>query len=291
MSARPNRRTAAQERGLVVALPPFGLDAGPPADLAIRPQGEFIAAEIDGVDLATPPDAATKALLRRTLATYGVFVLRDQTLSSRQLVDYAAVFGPPLAAASSSTGATMLPGWPELEVVSNVAWGGTARDALAAGDDGWRGGLDAAAHEGGVCLYAIEAAEDAGALAFVSAFEAYQRLPEGLKAKARDLSVLRGARPGGSAVPAGRPLVLVDPETGRAALQLGDLRGARIAGLSAAAAERLIDELWEYGVGASAVWHHRLTAGDVLHWDPRFVLVRAAPAAGRFILWRARHGL
>jgi len=265
--------------------------AAPRRDPVIRARGDFVGVEVANVDFSEPLGREAKQLLADILAIYGAFVVRDQTLSTRQLVDHVSQFGRARRAMPSGKGTASLPGWPEVEVISNEAWGATARDALAAGDSEWRSGFAWGDGHGGTCLHAIEVPEEGGDLHFISTFEAYQRLPEGLKGTIRDLSILRGQRPGGSSAPASQPLVRIEPMTGRPALQLGRWKGARIAGYSAAASERLLAELWEYGVRAASTWTHRFMPGDFLHWDDRWVMVKADPMPkdSDFILWRTRY--
>ncbi len=56
-------------------------------DCAITPLSEHTGAEVHGVDLARPVDAALRARLNQAFVRHSVLVLRDQHLSPQQLLD------------------------------------------------------------------------------------------------------------------------------------------------------------------------------------------------------------
>src|SRR5215470_15540025 len=55
-----------------------------------------LGAEISGVDLSRPIDAATREALSRALADHLALVFRDQSLTPPQYLAAASVFGPPM---------------------------------------------------------------------------------------------------------------------------------------------------------------------------------------------------
>ena len=66
------------------------------AELAVTPLHPSLGAEIAGVDLARPLDAAMRAALARALAEHLVLVFRDQAFTPEQYLAGAAAFGPPM---------------------------------------------------------------------------------------------------------------------------------------------------------------------------------------------------
>jgi alpha-ketoglutarate-dependent 2,4-dichlorophenoxyacetate dioxygenase len=63
-------------------------------DIAPRPLHPHIGAEITGIDLAQPIDAATIDAIWTAIDRHAVLVFRDQRLTDAQLRDFAALFGP-----------------------------------------------------------------------------------------------------------------------------------------------------------------------------------------------------
>src|SRR5262249_9564949 len=66
------------------------------ARLKITPLHPSLGAEIIGVDLGKPIDAATRQALSRALADHLALVFRDQTLTPAQYLAAASAFGPPM---------------------------------------------------------------------------------------------------------------------------------------------------------------------------------------------------
>src|ERR1044071_8495327 len=66
------------------------------ADITITPLHPSLGAEVSGVDLSKPLDAATREALSRGLAEHLALVFRDQSLTPEQYLDAATAFGPPM---------------------------------------------------------------------------------------------------------------------------------------------------------------------------------------------------
>jgi alpha-ketoglutarate-dependent taurine dioxygenase len=81
-----------------------------------------------------------------------------------------------------------------------------------------------------------------------------------------------------------RPVVKVHPETGRKSIYTG--RHAHgLAGMSAEASERYLDELLEWACQPPRVYRHAWSVGDLVVWDNRCLMHRACPYDER----HARH--
>src|SRR6266850_2617184 len=66
------------------------------ARLQITPLHPSLGAEVAGVDLSQPIDAATREALAHALADHLALVFRDQSLTPAQYLAAASVFGPPM---------------------------------------------------------------------------------------------------------------------------------------------------------------------------------------------------
>ena len=64
--------------------------------MAIRPLHRSLGAEISGVDLSAPIDAATRDALSHALADHLALVFHDQSLTPEQYLAAAGMFGPPM---------------------------------------------------------------------------------------------------------------------------------------------------------------------------------------------------
>src|SRR5258708_493990 len=65
-------------------------------ELTITPLHPSLCAEVTGLDLARPIDAATRAALARAVGEHLALVFRDQSLTPAQYLAAATVFGPPM---------------------------------------------------------------------------------------------------------------------------------------------------------------------------------------------------
>src|SRR5881227_970009 len=65
-------------------------------DITVKPLTASIGAEISGLDLARPLDAATRAALAEALAEHLALVFHDQELTPEQYLAAAAAFGAPM---------------------------------------------------------------------------------------------------------------------------------------------------------------------------------------------------
>jgi taurine dioxygenase len=141
----------------------------------------------------------------------------------------------------------------------------------------------------GSFLYARRVPPEGGDTYWANMYLAYETLPASLKGEVerrmavhdatynsagmlrkgyRDITDPREA-PG-----ARHPLVRVHGETGRKSLFLGRRRNSYIIGLSLAASEALLDELWAHAAQPQFIFRQQWRPGDVLVWDNRCTLHR-----------------
>ncbi|WP_226575622.1 TauD/TfdA dioxygenase family protein [Acuticoccus sediminis] len=277
-------------------------------DLAIRilPASETVGAIVTGVDLSQRLHPGTIQILKDALARHLVLVYRDQDLAPDDLVRYSRQFGELDPAPLSEWGRQCLPGHEEIYLISNIVENGRPIGALGAGESEWHSDMNfEKVPPFGSCLYGVEVPKDGGNTGFISAFAAYERLPDDLKAFIEDLSLKHDATTNsGGALRKGHvaptdltvspgeihPLVKVDPETGRKALFLGRRRYAYVMDLPIADSEALLDELWYHVTELTPSWHHRWRVCDLVQWDNRWTMHRRDPFPGdqRRLMYRTQ---
>ncbi|CAO3456286.1 dioxygenase, TauD/TfdA family [Azospirillum argentinense] len=258
-----------------------------------HPVSPTLGAEIRGIDLSRPLDAATAAALAAALDRHLVLVFRDQTLSDADLVRVSGHFGPLDKAPITEHGRLHAPGFEEVYVISNVTEQGRPIGALGAGESVWHADmtyLETPPYASS--LYALEVPEEGGDTGFISMFAAHDALPEDLRRRIDGLSIKHDsttnsggylrqgfAPPTDLATSPGtvHPLVIAHPASGRKALLLGRRPHACIPGLPPAESEALLDAVWEAAVRPELSWHHRWRVGDLVMWDNRWTMHRRDP--------------
>jgi taurine dioxygenase len=133
-----------------------------------------------------------------------------------------------------------------------------------------------------------------GDTGFIDQIEAYEALPDRLKAKAEQLNVLYAFHYDASKTPFGKrperclnlsdrivqaarhervarrsihPMVFRQPETGRKVLNISPWWADGIEGMENAEGRALLDELIEHGTDPALAYWHRWQPSDILLWD------------------------
>jgi taurine dioxygenase len=257
------------------------MDTIAPVRLDIRRLAPTIGAEVVGLDLRRPIDAATAAALRQAWYDHAVLLVRGQELSEDDQARYGEVFGP-LALAHATRRA---PGRHQsIMLISNIRENGKPIGALPDGEMFFHSDLCYTEHPvAGTMLYSIEVPKTGGNTLFADQYAAYDTLPEamkacidGLRATNRyeigyDVTIRRGrASPDAPAWTHG--MVRVHPKTGRKALYVNRLMTHDIEGMSEAEAETLLDQLYDHQEQRRFVYEHIWRPGDVILWDNRCTL-------------------
>ncbi|MEX2451190.1 MAG: TauD/TfdA family dioxygenase [Rhodospirillales bacterium] len=267
--------------------------------IGVVSSGAAVGAEIRGVDLSQPADAAVKATLNAAWADHSVLLFRDQTLSDEQLLDAARIFGEP-----QPVGFRLLKDkseqsdvkFPELIAVSNRETEGTDEmDNAGLGDAEVEWHSDNSYIETppkASVLYALVIPPHGGNTGFCNQYLAYETLPDGIRLHIESLRAKHDAsrnsggylRPGfklpetPEEVPGPfHPLVRTHPVTKRKALYLGRRRqfpSQFIEGWNEIDSTELLDFLWKHATQARFVWTHRWRKGDLVIWDNRCVMHR-----------------
>ena len=254
----------------------------------VTPTGT-VGAIVTGVQLAAAT-ASQIAAIEEAWYAHDVLIVPRQELTDDDLLAFSRHLGqldaPRVVAAFRNNRSPA--GYPEIFVVSNrVDEHGNAIGDLGSGEVFWHSDLSYQPDPPDASmLYALEIPATGGDTSFSSMKAALAAMPAALRARIAGLGLKHDAtraacgqlRRGMAAhdpreSPGARhPLVIEHPVSGAAALYLGRRPNAYIPGLSLAASEQLVDELWSYV--DTAVYTHRWTVGDVVLWDNRSVMHR-----------------
>ena len=248
--------------------------------LDITPISEALGAEVAGLDLRAPLDAATVAAIEDAWHEHIVLVFRDQDLDEDAQLCFAAQFGelgerarPPERRAEGAgyNAAIML--------VSNVRENGVPIGSLRDGEMWFHHDMSyTEAPYKGTMLYGIEIPSVGGNTLFANMYKAYDRLSEATKKRIRGMRALHvydfalRERVDVAGDISGykhriQPVAVTHPVTGRKALYVNPLITARIEDTPADESEKLLDELFEFTRDDRLIYEHVWRPGDLLMWD------------------------
>ena len=263
-----------------------------------------LGAEIRGIDISAPLDAAVVAGLRTAWLENLVLVFRGQSLSDDALVSFSRRFGE----------LDRVPGWepyspdghPEVLVVSNVKQAGTAIGVLGDGEAAWHTDMSYLADPPTASLlYSWEIPPDGGDTNFMNMYAALAAMPPELRGEIEHASLNHDSSEDSSgrlrdgfapvsdvsqAPGACHPVIRVHPETGRQALFLGRRLNAYVLGMPVAESEELLDRIWQFCTQEQFVYRHRWKKGDLVMWDNRCTMHRRDPfdPASRRVMHRTQ---
>lgn len=266
--------------------------------LQVRSLHPLFAAEMLGADLRAPPSAELVAAVDDAMARYAVLVIRDQSIDDAQQIRFARQFGPlelpPHMGLKGAHGARRVS--PELYDVSNLA-----ADGNFLPQDSLRHASNKANEEFHTdssfnmlptkwsLLMAHIVPPERGDTIFVDTRAAWDALPPELQARAHGAVAehnfwkTRG-RSGYNVItedmkrampPARHNLVRVIPESGRTALYIGE-HATHIVGWPREEGEAFLAELNAFATQPQFRYTHHWRAGDLVIWDNRCTLHRAA---------------
>lgn len=267
----------------------------------IRPLSEHTGVEITGVDVRRLDEEGFRSIYDAWLE-YGVAVVRDQTLEIGDFIAYSQRFGHVVPHPSRSTRHPDRPEVTVLGVGKFDANGKLNEEIYRRGAASWHtdGAYDEVPFKA-TQLYALAVPSRGGDTHFSSMHRAWDALPERLKSKIegrKGAFTYGGGKRGSDALlnpedrghaPVFHPLVRTHSETGRKSLYFDPGKIVYVEGLAPAESDALIDELEERMVVADARYDHHWRVGDIVIWDNRCMVHRAAgdyPPEEDRIHWR-----
>jgi taurine dioxygenase len=264
-----------------------------------------LGADVLGIDISRPLSPDEVEQINRAWADHLVLRFRGEPdVPVEKLADFSRNFGEldkaPIG--SHKMGADF--DWPhrEITIISNVKVGDTPIGGLGYGEASWHSDMTYnPLPPKGSCLYAAEIPAVGGNTSFANMYEAYEKLPAELKARADGLRCVHDASRNSAGelrlgyeditdarktVGATHPVVRTHPVTGKRGLFLGRRRGAYLVGLPLDESEALLDELWAHATRPEFVWTQVWRLGDTIMWDNRCTMHRRDsfdPAARRLM--------
>ena len=252
----------------------------------LLPLSEHTGVEAKGVDLSRPLDEETRSLLNQAFVKHSVLVIRDQTLTARQLRDAVQNFGEIFPQHNTRFS---LPECPEIHYLSN-------KDRYPDGSRYIPGAGYHTDHSNAeippkaTLLLAIELPTSGGDTQYVNMAAAYDALPEATKKQIAGLKAMHvyqsnlstrklmtlGDEAKKSLPPAVyHPIVRTHPENGRKAIYINPIRIETIAGMKETDAQLLLCELLQHAIQERFQYRHKWKQGDLVMWDNRCLLHKA----------------
>jgi taurine dioxygenase len=256
------------------------------SDITACQTGAPLGAEIRGVDLAQPLGDAAVARINQLWLEHEVIYFRAQALTPQQHISVSERFGEVEVHVRADC---CRPDYPKIFVVSNIIENGKP---IGAGDAGTRWHFDGCCTEKpsrGSLLYAkIVPTKDGVALGdtmFSSMTRAYQALPAEMKQRLRGMKAVNSYAKGYyrpiratkrpeltpdqmKKVPNIEvPVVRRHPFTGKPCLFVNETFTARIAHVSEAESNELLDYLFKHVSSPQFIYRHNWREGDLLAWD------------------------
>jgi taurine dioxygenase len=253
-------------------------------DCTIAPLSAHTGAEVIGMDLRRPVDAALRARLNRAFVEHSVLVFRDQRLSPQQVLAAVQLFGEVLPQHNTKFA---LPECPQIHYVSNQDFYPDGKRYIP-GEGYHTDHSNAVEPPKATVLHAVKLPDRGGDTQYVNMHRAYDALPDAMKRRIdgmRALHVYQSrfserklmALPETARVPDGvwHKLVRTHPESGRRSIYLNPIRTEAIDGMEEADALALLDDLLAHATQPQFEYRHQWRQGDMVMWDNRCLLHKA----------------
>jgi len=265
--------------------------------LQLKPLHPLFVAEVSGIDIAKPIDAATVRAIDDAMDKYGVLVFRGQPLDQDQQVAFASRFG------TLDSGLKKLyPGQPsrfrheEMIDISNVKTDGSLHAATDRktisnyANQLWHSdsSFERPAAKYSMLSCVLPTAKG-GQTEYCDLRAAYDALPEDMKAEIANLHSVHAAmhsriwlgdQPSEAELakmpPVEWPMVRTHSGSGRKVLWVG-IHATHVVEKVFAEGRMLLLELMEHATQREFVFRHEWKAGDLVIWDNRATLHRGRP--------------
>lgn len=252
-------------------------------EFAITALSDLMAAEVTGLNLASPLDTAVRRQINTAFLEYRLLVFRDQNLTKEEQVAFTEQFGTLERHTTRNRGTADLP---LVHIVSNLNEDGKpmgrVRSDMWHTDKSFRPAPSMA-----TILHAVTLPPEGGDTVFVDMHAAYDGLDAATKDEIVDLRVVHSwelsrenegrvmsAEELADAPDNAHPLARVHPETGRTAIFVG-MHASHIEGKPFDEGRALVLRLEEHATQPRYQYRHSWRPGDLLMWDNRCLLHRA----------------
>jgi taurine dioxygenase len=228
-----------------------------------------VGAQVTGLRVG-PLEEGQVRVLRALLAEHGVLVMRGQDVDDEAFTMFLRSFGD----LAFTVGETPVPGWPDLNLITNVGRSDPPRSTFHTDTSYVRNPPAYTA------LRAVAVPDCGGQTLFTNQYLAHDSLPATLRRQLEGRTithVVTGLDLDDSEETSARhPVLQAHPVSGRTVLYLSSpARCVDISGMPARQAADVIDFLFAHSTREDNVHRHDWSAGDVVMWDNRCVLHRA----------------
>jgi len=252
------------------------------ARLDVVPLSKHIGAEIRGIDLRDPLDAATMDAIHQAWLDHSVLLFRGQSFSQEDLLRVTGCFGElaPLSRPPKffPEGYSRL--LPNIMMISNIRENGETIGALPDGEMNFHHDqIHAEVPHNGTLLYSLEIPSHGGDTLFASGYAAYDTLDPAIKRKLEGRrafhhynygTTTRGGAGGVEAFSESvHPVFRTHDETGRKAIYVNRLMTVRIDDLPQHESDALLNALFDHSENPEFVYRHVWRVGDLVVWDNR----------------------
>ncbi len=259
----------------------------------VNPISPVLGAEVTGLDLAEPPGDNLIGDIRQSwLEAGGLLVIRNQTLTTEQHIEFSSHFGPLFGAPGETplqdtVSRYLHPDHPEIYRVSNQTENGEPTGRAGAGTD-WHSDVSFKPRPAAASiLHAIEVPASGGDTLFCNLAAAYDALSGAMKEM---ISTLRAhhdfaqtaatqfAKPivvGDDLKGANRavhPVVRTHAETERKSLYVNPGMTTELENFEPKESAALLGILFRHATRPEFCYRHRYAQGDVVMWDNRSLM-------------------
>lgn len=272
----------------------------------VRKLHPALGAEVRGVDMRQPVDAAALGELHDIWMEHMVLVFPEQHVTDAEHVAFTRYFGEPEIFHQKIIKSERIK---EIFRVSNV----DESNNLMPSDDPisqqlslaqfWH--TDSSYRQSpctGALLHGVEISRSGGETQFTNLYQVYDALPDSLKSqiegrKARhnfgNMHTLKPLKPltedeKAAMPPVWQPMVRKHPVTGRKSLYISPIYNDEVEGMTVEAGQKLIAGLTAFAADPRFVYSHRWETDDMLMWDNRCTMHQVTPfdAAERRVMHR-----
>ena len=257
--------------------------------LKTTPLHPSLGAEVSGIDLGRPIDAATRAALSRALADHLALVFRGQTLTPAQYLEAASVFGPPMEQHYSQHN---MPDFPLVGLIWH-------RNGQQPAEQWHTDHTNRERPPAATMLYGVEIPSAGGGTSVANMRAAYAALPDGERQRLDTLKTVNSLDRDKTDTrqddlekygrPIAHPMVRTHPVHGSRAVYFHITKATHIEGMTPDASRAYMSELLDRMIRPEITYHHLWRKGDVLVIDDRATMHRAHGDYDRResrILWR-----
>lgn len=259
------------------------------AELTVSKLHPSLGAEIAGIDLSQPIDAATREALSQALAEHLALVFHDQRLTPPQYLAAASAFGPPMRQHYSQH---HMPDFPDIGLVWH-------RNGQRPAERWHTDHTNRERPPAATLLYGVEIPSAGGGTSVANMRAAYAALPEDERGRLDTLRTVNSLDEHHTDTreedrekygrPIVHPMVRTHPVDGSRAVYFHVTKAMYIEGMTPEASKGYMNDLLERMIRPDIVYHHVWRKGDVLVIDDRATMHRAHGDYDRSesrVLWR-----